>query len=235
MLLRALRGHPVAGPRNYRLAAARFIAFVESVVEDLLYPLGIAREAGWSTDGQPGVNSLRYTPAGLPARDAFAVMAAVAAMLALPAAALHETFDGALRRQRQPGRPVDLARLWTRPSEGGAVLRCDRRYLTMVAGSIGGAVALTLRGDPAIAAYMAASGVAAQPPCRAPEDNDRFHCLARRILTDPVNAARLATARTPAARRRFLGRVAREALQVGAMPSTAARADRLCAPGRAEL
>jgi hypothetical protein len=100
MLLGALRGHPVAGPRNCRLAAARFIAFVENLVEDLLYPLGIGREAGWSAGGQPGADPPPYTPAGLLARDALAVMAAVAAMLALPDAELHEKFDGALRRQR---------------------------------------------------------------------------------------------------------------------------------------
>lgn len=235
MLLSALRGHPVAGPRNYRLAASRFIAFVESLVEDLLYPLGIAREAGWSTGGHPGANPPRCTLAGLLARDAFAVMAAVAAVLALSGAELHEKFDGTLRRQRPPGKPIDLARLWTRPSEGGAVLRCDRRYLTMVVGVIGSAVALTLQGDPAIAAYMAASGVAAPPPCHVPEDDDRFRRLAHRILTDPGNVARLAATRPPAARRRCLDRLAREALQAGAMPSTAARADRPHAPGRAVL
>jgi hypothetical protein len=233
MLLSALRGHPVAGPRNYRLATSRFITFVESLVEDLLYPLGIAREAGWSVNG--GAGPPRCTPGGLPARDAFAVMAAVAAVLALSDAELHEKPGGTFRRQRSPGKPIDLARLWTRPSEGGAVLRCDRRHLTMIAGGIGSAVALTLQGDPAIAAYMAARDVAASPRWRLPEGNDRFHRLADRILADPGNVARLAATRTPAARRRCLDRLAREALQAGAMPSTAARADRPHAPGRAVL
>jgi TniQ len=233
MLLSALRGHPVAGPRNYRLATSRFIVFVESLVEGLLYPLGIARDAGWSVDG--GAGPPRCTPGGLLARNAFAVMAAAAAVLALSGAELHEKFGGMLRRQQSPGKPIDLARLWTHPSEGGAVLCCDRRHLTMVAGGIGSAVALALLGDPAITAYMAASGAAAPPPCRIPEGNDRFRLLADRILTDPRNVARLAATRTPAGRRRCLDRLAREALQVEALPSRAARADRPYAPGRAVL
>lgn len=235
MLLDALRGHPIAGPRNYRLAAARFIAFVEGLVDDLLYPLGIAREPGWSASSQPGVDPLRYKLGGLFARNAFAVMAAVAAILALSDAELPEKFNSVFQRQRQPDESIDLAQLWTRPSEGGAVLRCDRQDLAMVVGGIGVAVALTLLGDPAIAAYMAARRVATEPSCRVPDDNDRFHCLARRILSDRVNVARLAATRSPAARRRRLGRMAREALQAGAVPSTAAREDRPRAPGRAVL
>jgi hypothetical protein len=82
MMVGALRGHPVAGPGYYRLAAAAFIAFVEGLVADLLYPLGIVRDAdpanrSWADPGG-------YMPAGLPARDAFAVMAAIAAVLAMP-------------------------------------------------------------------------------------------------------------------------------------------------------
>jgi hypothetical protein len=153
MMLGALRGHPVAGPRHHWLAAAAFIAFVDGLVADLLYPLGIVRDAdpanrSWADPGG-------YMPAGLPARDAFTVMAAIAAMLALPDAKARGKCRGVVWR-RQLGAPVDLARLWTRPSEGGAVIRCDERDQRTAAGRIGAAVALTLLGDPEIAAFTAA-------------------------------------------------------------------------------
>jgi hypothetical protein len=171
MILGALRGHPVAGPRHYRLAAAAFIAFVEGLVGDLLYPLGIVRDAGpasrsWADPGG-------YMPAGLPARDAFAVMAAIAAMLALPDPKARGKWRGALW-WRQLGAPVDLARLWTRPSEGGAVIRCDERDQSMAAGRIGAAVALTLLGDPEIAAFTAA-GPGLVPPISFLERKGREH------------------------------------------------------------
>ncbi len=94
--------------------------------------------------------------AGLPARDTFIVMAAIAAMLALPDAAARGKCRGRVW-WRQLAAPLDLARLWTDPSEGGAVFRCDERDLRMAAGHIGAAVALTLRSDPDIATFMAAA------------------------------------------------------------------------------
>jgi hypothetical protein len=150
MVLRALRGEPVAGPRRYRLAAADFIAFIEDLIADLLYPLGLAREPGW----RPGYKTaVSPTPAELPVRDAFAIMAAIAATLALPRKVLRAPIaHPAWRREAA----MDLSPLWTSPNEDGAVMRCDPRTRTMIAGQVGTAVAMALRHDPAISAYHAA-------------------------------------------------------------------------------
>ena len=147
MILRALQGHAIAGPRHYRLAAGAFIAFVESLVADLLYSLGVVRDA--SPASHYWANPGRYMLAGLPARDAFIVMAAIAAMLALPDTAAR----GRCRSTvwwRQLGAPVDLARLWTRSER-----RRRRISLRRVGSENGGrpyrgAVALTLPLDAAL-------------------------------------------------------------------------------------
>lgn len=150
MVLRALRGEPVAGPRRYRLAAVAFIAFIEDLIADLLYPLGIAREAGWWPGYKAAVSP---TPADLPIRDAFAIMAAIAATLALPRKVLRAPIaHPAWRREAA----MALSPLWASPNEDGAVMRCDPRTRTMIAGQVGTAVAMTLWRDPAIAAYHAA-------------------------------------------------------------------------------
>jgi hypothetical protein len=234
-LLRALRGHPVAVCRD--AAPARTLPIVEALVGYLLFPLEIVRDVGWPATGTKGMPP-RCSTTGLSARDAFAVAAAVAALLALPDEELDDRFEGALWRQRTLGEAIDLSRLWLRPDDGGGVLRCDRQHVFTASQDIGVAVALTVLGDPVIAAYLAARRSVAVPPPRAtppPEEDDRFLPMARRILTDPANVVRLANARTPTVRRRLLGRLAREALQASGPPATSIRAGHARAPGRAAL
>lgn len=235
-LLRALRGHPAAVCRD--ATPARTLPIVEALVGYLLFPLGIVRDVGWPATGPKGTpTSPRRSPTGLPARDAFAVAAAVAALLALPDEELDDRFEGALWRQRTLGEPIDLSRLWLHPADGGGVLRCDRQHVFTASQDIGVAVALAVLGDPVIAAYLAARrSVAALPPrSTPPEENDRFLEMAQRILTDPANVVRLAAARTPAVRRRLLGRLAREALRAAELPATSTRAGHARVPGRAAL
>lgn len=236
-LLRALRGHPVAVYRN--ATPARFLPIVEALVGYLLFPLGIVRSVEWPATGPKGAPTpRRCSPTGLSARDAFAVAAAVAALLALPGEELDDRFEGALWRQRMLGEPIDLSRLWLHLAEGGGVLRCDRQHVFMATRDIGVAVALTVLGDPVIAAYLAARRRVAVPPPRstpAPEEGDRFLQMAQRTLTDPANVVRLANARTPAVRRRLLGRLAREALQAAGLPATSTRAGRARVPGQAAI
>jgi hypothetical protein len=236
-LLRALRGHPVAVCRD--ITPARTLPIVEALVGYLLFPLGIVRDAGWPATESNGTPAPpRCTPTGLAAQDAFAVAAAVAALLALPDEELDERFVGALWRQRTLGEPIDLSPLWLHPGEGGGVLRCDRQHVFMAARDIGVAVALMVLGDPVIAAYLAARRSVAVPPRRSappPEEDDRLLQMAQRILTDPANVVRLAAARTPAARRRLLGRLAREALQAAGPPATSTRAGRARVPGQAAI
>ena len=236
-LLRALRGHPVAVCRDATPAGT--LPIVEALVGYLLFPLGIVRGAGWPATGPKGTPTPpRCSPTGLAARDAFAVAAAVAALLALPDEELDERFEGALWRQRTLGEPIDLSRLWLHPGDGGGVLRCDRQHVFMAGQDIGVAVALTVLGDPVIAAYLAARRSVAVPPRRStppPEEDDRFLQMAQRILTDPANVVRLAAARTPAVRRRLLGRLAREALQAAGPPATSTRAGHARVPGQAAL
>jgi hypothetical protein len=236
-LLRALRGRPVALCRD--AAPARSLPIVEALVGDLLFPLGIVRDAGWPAAGPKGTPTPpRCPPTGLAVRDAFAVAAAVAALLALPDEELDDRLEGALWRQRTLGELIDLNRLWLHPADGGGVLRCDRQRVFMASQDIGVAVALTVLGDPVIAAYLAARRSVAVPPPRStppPEKDDRFLQMAQSILTDPVNVVRLANARTPAVRRRLLGRLAREALQAAGPPVTSTRAGRARVPGQAAL
>ena len=236
-LLRALRGRSLAVCRD--AAPARTLPIVEALVGYLLFPLGIVRDVGWPATGPKGTPTPPpCSPTGLSARDAFAVVAAVAALLALPDEELDDRFEGALWRQRTRGEPIDLSRLWLHPADGGGVLRCDRRHVFMASQDIGIAVALTVLGDPVIAAYLAARRRVAVPPPRAtppPEDDDRFLQMAQRILTDPANVVRLAAARTPAVRRRLLGRLAREALQASGPPAMSTRAGHARVPGRAAL
>jgi TniQ len=240
-LLRALGGHPVAVCRD--AAPARTLPIVEALVGYLLFPLGIVRDVGWPATGPKGMPP-RCSTTGLSARDAFAVAAAVAALLALPDEELDDRFEGALWRQRTLGEPIDLSRLWLRPDDGGGVLRCDRQHVFTASQDIGVAVALTVLGDPVIAAYLAARRRVAVPPSGAtpppratppPEADDRFLQMAQRILTDPANVVRLAAARTPAVRRRLLGRLAREALEAAELPATSTRAGHARVPGRAAL
>lgn len=209
MMLRVLEGHPVAGPRHYRLAAGVFITFVEGLVADLLYPLGIVRAAGLAS--QSWANPGRYVLAGLPARDTFIVMAAVAAMLALPDAAARGKCRGGVW-WRQLTAPANLVRLWTHPSEGGGVLRCDERDLRMAAGHIGAAVALTLRGDPEIAAFFMAARQGLLPPTSFQERKGSKH----------VRRSRSSGSAPPA-------------LRAGPGLFKAKRADRRSAPGRGVL
>jgi hypothetical protein len=236
-LLRALRGHPVAVCRD--APPARSLPIVEALVGYLLFPLGIVSNAGWPATGSKGTPAPpRCSPTGLAARDAFAVAAAVAALLALPDEELDERFEGALWRQRTLGEPIDLSRLWLHSADGGGVLRCDRQHVFLASQDIGVAVALKVLGDPVIAASLAARRSVAAPPRRAtppPEEDDRFLQMAQRILTDPANVGRLAAARTPAVRRRLLGRLAREALQAAELPATSMRAGHARAPGQAAL
>ena len=236
-LLRALRGHPVAVCRD--APPARSLPIVEALVGDLSFPLGIVRSPEWPATRPKGAPTPpRCSPTGLSARDAFAVAAAVAALLALPDEELDERFEGARWRQRTLGEPIDLSRLWLHPGDGGGVLRCDRQHVFIAAQDIGVAVALMVLGDPVIAAYLAARRSVAAPPRRAtppPEEDDRFLQMAQRILTDSANVVRLAAARTPAIRRRVLGRLAREALQAAGPPATSARAGHARVPGQAAL
>jgi hypothetical protein len=92
-LLRALRGHPVAVCRD--AAPARTLPIVEALVGYLLFPLEIVRDVGWPATGTKGMPP-RCSTTGLSARDAFAVAAAVAALLALPDEELDDRFEGAL-------------------------------------------------------------------------------------------------------------------------------------------
>lgn len=236
-LLRALRGHPVAVCRD--ATPATLLPIVEALVGYLLFPLGIVRDAGWAATGPKGTPTPpRCSPTGLSARDTFAVAAAVAALLALPDEELDGRFEGALWRQSTLGEPIDLTRLWLHPGDGGGVLRCDRQHVFMATRDIGVAVALVVLGDPAIAAYLAARRSVAVPPPRPtppPEEDDQFLQMAQRILTDPANVVRLAAARTPAVRRRLLGRLAREALQAAGPPATSTRAGHARVPGQAAL
>lgn len=236
-LLRALRGHPVTVCRD--ATPARFLPIVEALVGYLLFPLGIVRSAGWPATGSKGPPAPpRCSPTGLAARDAFAVAAAVAALLALPDEELDERFEGALWRQRTLGEPIDLSRLWLHKSDGGGVLRCDRQHVFMATQDIGVAVALVVLGDPAIAAYLAARRSVAAPPRHVtppPEEDDHFLQMAQRILTDPANVVRLTAARTSAVRRRLLGRLAREALQAAGPPAMPTRAGHARVPGQAAL
>ena len=236
-LLRALRGHPVAVCRD--AAATRTLPIVEALVGYLLFPLGIVRDVGWPATGSKGTPAPpRCTPTGLAARGAFAMAAAMAALLALPDEELDARFEGALWRQRTLGEPIDLSRLWLHPGAGGGVLRCDRQHVFMAAQDIGVAAALMVLGDPVIAAYLAARRSVAVPPCRStppPEEDDHFFQMAQRILTDPANVVRLAAARTPAVRRRLLGRLARESLQAAGPTATSTQAGHARVPGQAAL
>jgi hypothetical protein len=236
-LLHALRGHPVAVCRD--ATPATFLPIVEALVGYLLFPLGLVRDAKWAATGPKGTPTPpRCSPTGLSARDTFAVVVAVAALLALPDEELDERFEGALWRQRKLGEPIDLTRLWIHRGDGGAVLRGDRQHVFMATQDIGVAVALVVLGDPAIAAYMAARRSVAVPPpgpTSPTEEDDHFLQMAQRILTDPANVVRLAAARTPAVRRRLLGRLAREALQVEGPPATSTRAGHSRVPGQAAL
>jgi len=236
-LLRALRRHPVAVCPD--ATPATFLPIVEALVGHLLFPLGIVRDARWVATGPTGTpTSPRCSPTGLSARDTFAVVAAVAALLALPDEELDEKFEGALWRQRNLGEPIDLTRLWIHPDDGGGVLRCDQQHVFTATQDIGVAVALVVLGDSAIAAYMAARRSVAVPsprPAPPPEEDDLFRRRAQRIVTDPATAARLAAARPPAVRRRLLGRLAREALRAKGPPATSTRGGHSRVLGQAAL
>ena len=118
-LLRALRGHSVAVCRDATPAGT--LPIVEALVGYLLFPLGIVRSAEWPATGPKGTPTPpRCSPTGLAARDAFAVAAAVAALLALPDEELDERFEGALWRQRTLGESIDLSRLWLHPATAAA-------------------------------------------------------------------------------------------------------------------
>jgi TniQ len=221
-LLRALRGHPITRPCAGDLTPSRFVAAVEGLVGHLLSPLGIVRGARSDTAGRIGAGPPpRCSPVGLEAREAFAVMTAAAALLALPETELNTQSEWHYQR----GEPIGLERLWTSPGGGGAVLRCPPEQLLDAVGSIGVAVALAVLGDPVIATYMAGRRRAAPLP-RArfrthrprPQQEDRFSRLARRILADPESASRVRAAPTPAARSRLLGRLARAVLDAEHRP-----------------
>jgi len=176
----------------------------------LAFPLGIIARPQPAMPAPAGRGQRSVLLGGLGAGVAFALLAAVAALLALrDRAALPDGFM-----------PDDLERLWASPV-CGRLLR-GREHGGAAAG-IGTSVALALRQDPEIAALMAVrpSIVAThperprrQPPGaqRQPRGADRWYEVARRILADPRTRARVVAAGSPARRRRILGRLARTAL-----------------------
>jgi hypothetical protein len=214
MLLRALRGRPLATPDGAPIAAREIIVMVERFMEDLVFPLGIMTQSGPAAREPACRRQRSIALGGLGARAAFALLAAMAALLALRKPATLP--DGFIVR--------DLERLWASPVCSDAVRCFQGREICGAAAGIGTAVALALHQDPEIAALMAVrpSIVAPhpeqprrQPPetQRQPRGADRWYDLARSILADPRTFARLATTGTPARRRRMLGRLARAALE----------------------
>jgi hypothetical protein len=215
MVLRALRGRPLAAPDGPPIAAIEVIATVERLMEDLLFPLGIIARPGPAMP-MPAAHGQRSIALGLfGAGAAFALLAAVAALLALSGpAALRDGFMA-----------LDPQRLWALPVGGEAVPCLRRREACGAAAGIGTVGALALRQDPEIAALMAVRPSIVAPPHperprpHRPETRrhlrgaDRWYDLARLILADPRTMARVATAGSPARRRRMLGRLARAALQ----------------------
>lgn len=181
VLLQALRGRSSADPCALGLAPEALIPFIEGLVGLLAPPLGIANEASLSITGSGEGGGLRCSPDGLSARAAFAAMAGAAALLALSAEELDSNAPCALWRRHARGQPIELKRLWTRSSEGGAVLRGAREAVQMAAMSVGATMALTILGDSRIAQRgYALSHVALPPPAppRPPPTGDgRFNRL----------------------------------------------------------
>lgn len=212
MLLQALRGRPIMTPDGLPIAALEVIETVEHLIEDLLFPLGIIAQPRPVMPVPAGRGQRLMGLGRLGAAAAFALLAAVAALLALPNPAVMP--DGVM--------VPDLERLWATPGGGGAMRRLQGRELCEVAGGIGTAIALALRRDPEIAALMAVWPTFVAPAHRARprraqpkrEVTDRWGALARSILADPRIRARVATAGSPARRRRMLGRLARTALEL---------------------
>jgi hypothetical protein len=210
MLLRALRGYGIASLQGGKVVFPGLVQIVERLVAVLLFPLGIAKRPALAISG---ADSASHPFNGLRAEEAFAVLAAVAAILARP--------RGMSTREATSLR--DLRQLWGSPIGGGAVLCGDDPDLLTIAG-IGAAVALTLRQDPEIAALMAVrpssvapshrEGARRHPAAarREPAETDRWNAVAREILADPKTMARVAKAGSPKRRRRLLGRLARVAL-----------------------
>jgi hypothetical protein len=233
MLLRALRAYGIARLHGGEIGSPRLVQIVERLVAALLFPLGVVKRAGLTTAGE---DPLPHPFNALRAGEAFAVLAAVAAILARPRG-----------MSAQEGTSLcDLRQLWRSPIGGEAVLCGDNLELVTAAG-IGAAVALALRQDPEIAALVAVRPSSGTPPHRErarghpaaarrePAQTDRWYAVARSILADPKTMARVAAAGSLARRRRLLGRLARVRGQKSAFRGTfrpiAARDSHVPTPG----
>jgi len=183
---------------------------LEMLAGHTLVSLGIVRLSHRTDFARNGDAEDRCRFDRLGAEDAFAVLASLAALLAWSAAEIERHWERETRRYFGADEPIDLARLWSCSCADGALLRCDRRCWPDFAAEVGTAVAATVLHDPEMTALQRTRRLAAAHPYRRPANNERQQRLAERILADPIAAGRLAATRTPAERRRVLGRLARE-------------------------
>jgi hypothetical protein len=212
-LLRAMRArHPVRDA---------FTEAIEVLAGHLLMQLGVARRK----DRANGTAD-RCCFDNVGAEVVFMVLAALAALLALPAAEIEKELDHGFLTQYGEGRPINPVRLWACPAmTRGAVLRFDKRHWPDIAAKVGRAVVATLLHDPEMIALQNGCQHAA---ARLRAEEQRYQGLAGRIVANPAAMARLAAARTPGEHRDITGQLIREALDdsqaTHAVPPVAANA-----------